>query len=142
MQATHSNHSNHSETAPNSAPGWRMLAVSAAGVGALGALLPLLPTTPFLLIALSAASRSSPELHRRILEHRRFGPLIEAWQAERAVPTRAKLVAGALMAASWITLWLTGAGTGLMAAITLLFVAVAAFLLSRPAPGSNGRRAA
>lgn len=130
-----------SEIAPSGAPGWRVLAVSAAGVGALGALLPLLPTTPFLLIALWAASRSSPELHRRIREHHRFGPLIEAWQAERAVPARAKLLACALMAASWITLWLTGAGTALMTAISVLFVAVAVFLLTRPAPGKRGRPA-
>ncbi len=89
-------------------------------------MLPLVPTTPFLLLALWATSKGSPELHER------FRPTLEAWQRDRAVPLKAKLLGFLLMTSSWLTLWLTGADAGVLLVVGLLLLGVAMFLLSRP----------
>jgi len=63
------------------------------GLAALGAVLPLLPTTPFLLVAAACFAKSSPRLHKMLLENRVFGPLIYHWQESRSIPKRGKVVA-------------------------------------------------
>jgi hypothetical protein len=77
---------------------WLAGGVLSLGCGVAGAALPLLPTTPFLLLAAFCFARSSPRLHDWLLRHRQFGPLIEAWRRERAIPHRAKITAYASMA--------------------------------------------
>ncbi|GHF85754.1 YbaN family protein [Thalassotalea marina] len=73
------------------------------GLAALGAVLPLLPTTPFLLVAAACFAKSSPRLHKMLLENRVFGPLIYHWQESRSIPKRGKVVAliSMVLAASW-----------------------------------------
>ena len=44
------------------------------GLGLAGVVLPGLPTTPFLLVAAFCFARSSPALHKRLLDHLRVGP--------------------------------------------------------------------
>ena len=112
---------------------YRVIAVSAVGAGSLGVLLPLLPTTPFLLVALWAAAKGSPELHQRIRNHPRFGPTLAAWESDRAVPVRAKWLACAAMALSWTVLLLLGTHAGVLAALALLFTGLMIFLVTRPA---------
>ena len=56
------------------------------GLGAVGTLLPLLPTTPFLLLAAACYARSSDRFLRWLLEHRQFGPFIQAWREQRGLP--------------------------------------------------------
>lgn len=119
---------------PTSTLLYRVLAVSALGAGALGLLLPLLPTTPFILVALWASARGAPEWHVRIRSHPRFGPSIRAWQAQRAVSTRAKSLACGSMVATWAVLWLGGANPAILIALAVLFITVSAYLLSRPEP--------
>lgn len=68
--------------------GWVFLAL-----GVLGIFLPVLPTTPFILLAAWGFSRGSERLHRALLEHRRFGPLIRDWEEHRVIRLRAKILA-------------------------------------------------
>ena len=111
---------------------WLCLAYGCVGLGTAGVVVPLLPTTPFLLLALYAAGRSSPRLRWRLLRHPRYGPSLRAWQRHRAIPVRAKLIACALIAASWLTLWVVGSSPTVMLGVSLLFVIVLSFILSRP----------
>lgn len=57
-----------------------------------------IPTTPFLLLTAFAFARSSPRLHRWLLGHRRFGPILRDLQAGRGLTFRFK---AASIAFSW-----------------------------------------
>lgn len=78
----------------------------ALGLAALGFVLPGLPGTPFVLLAAACFARASPRVHRWLLEHRWFGPLVQEWAEHRSIPRRAKYVAIAMMAASvMMSIW-------------------------------------
>jgi len=62
------------------------------GLAVLGAALPLLPTTPFLLVAAACYAKSSPRLHKKLLDNKVFGPLIRHWQESRSIPKKAKFI--------------------------------------------------
>lgn len=113
---------------------WLCLAWTCIGLGAIGAFLPLLPTTPFILVAAWAAPKGSPRLATWLHSHPTFGPLLNAWHHQRAVPLRAKVIAGVMMTASWATLWLTDSAPFVLIATGALFLVVGAFLFSRPTP--------
>lgn len=90
------------ERPPNRAL-WQRAAWAAAGclalaLGVAGIFLPLLPTTPFVLLAAFCFSRGSTRIERWLLAHPRFGPMVQDWRANRAVPRRAKQLASLMMA--------------------------------------------
>lgn len=112
--------------------GWWLLAWASLGVGLAGAVLPVLPTVPFILLAVYAAARGSPRLHRRLLADPRFGPVIREWQAHGAVSRRAKWLASASMAVSALLLvWLAPRASPFGVAFMAL---VALWLWRRPEP--------
>lgn len=80
--------------------GWWLLAYASVAMGFIGIFLPVLPTVPFVLLAAFAAARGSQRLHRWLLGHRRFGPMIHDWQAHGAVSRRAKRLATLMMGLS------------------------------------------
>lgn len=59
-------------------------------LAALGVALPGIPTTPFLLVASYFFVRSSPRMHRKLLESRTFGPILRDWERHRALRPRVK----------------------------------------------------
>jgi uncharacterized membrane protein YbaN (DUF454 family) len=63
------------------------------GLAVAGTFLPLLPTTPFLLLATYFFAKSSPRVHRWLLNSRWFGPLIQDWEERRAISLRTKFKA-------------------------------------------------
>lgn len=76
------------------------LGVAFLALGVAGIFLPLLPTTPFLLLAAASFSRASRRLHRWLLNHAVFGPIVLEWREHRAMPYRAKQTALLLLAVS------------------------------------------
>lgn len=124
---------------------WWLLAYVSLGLGIIGAFLPLMPTTVFILIAAYAAARGSDKLHRRLLEHRLFGPMIRDWQAGGAVSRRAKYLAVGSMAVCAVVLvvvtpwWASAAGTTCMAIVgTWLWLRPEPSADAAPAPTSTG----
>ena len=71
--------------------------MTCVGLGAVGVVVPGLPTTVFLIAASYLFAKSSPEMHRRLLEHKQLGPYLTRFAEERAMPARAKVTALAMM---------------------------------------------
>lgn len=103
------------------------------GLGVIGIVLPLFPTTPFLLVALWAFSRSSPELAERIRTHRLAGRYVRDWEDEGVIPTGAKLIAVVMMT-TMIGYMHFGTDAPAWVQITagLTMAGAAVFVLSRP----------
>ncbi len=108
------------------------------GLGGLGIVMPLFPTTPFLLVAVWAFSRSSPEMAERIRNHRVAGPFIRDWQDEGVIPPAAKALAVGMMAAmmTYLTYGSDMPGWALAAA-GVTFSSVAVYILTRPGKRRN-----
>lgn len=103
------------------------------GLGILGIIMPLLPTTPFLLLAVWAFSKSSPELAERIRQHRIAGPYIRDWQDAGVIPVKAKVLALAMMAALLAYMHLAAeTPLWLELPVAAVLLAVSAYILSRP----------
>lgn len=113
---------------------WRMLAGVSVALAAIGAVLPVVPTTPFLLLAAWAAKRGAPELYERLHQHAIWGPTLCDWRDQRAIGSRAKVLAVVTMSASWCFMWFMKAPSPVLAVTAVIFASVGAFVLSRPAP--------
>lgn len=133
------------DTAPPDLPGsgpprqwlrwaWWLLAYASLGLALVGIVVPGLPTVPFVLLAAFAAARGSQRLHRWLLEHRRFGPMIVDWQLHGAVARRSKLLAIGSMFFCAAILFLTAPLAWMAAAGTAVMVVVAVWLWRRPEP--------
>ena len=99
------------------------LGALSVGLGTLGIFVPGLPTTVFLLLASYFFARGSPRLHRRLLDHPRFGPYLEL-ASRRAMPLRAKVIS---LVAMWAGVTLSCAalaGTGPAAPIVVASLGV------------------
>ena len=102
-------------------------------IGFIGAFLPILPTTPFLLLSAFFYSKSSERIHSWMLNHKVLGPPLRDWQENGVIGTKAKWLAGTMLAfvilyriptlnvALWIKVF----------ANTIL-IAVFIFVMSRP----------
>jgi len=99
------------------------LGALSVGVGMLGIFIPGLPTTVFLLLASYFFARSSPRLHRRLLEHPRLGPYLEM-ASRRVMPLRAKVISLLAMWAGIALSCVALAGTGPAAPIVLVSLGV------------------
>ena len=79
-----------------------VLAWSCLVLGLVGTVLPLMPTTVFLLVAAWAFARSDERRYRWLREHAQFGEMVRAWEQHHAMPRRAKRLALAALAASYL----------------------------------------
>ena len=109
----------------------------AVGLGIAGAFLPILPTTPFMLVAAYCFARSSPRLHRWIVEHPTFGPPVRQWQAHGAIARRAKVLAIVAMGAVLALSLLLGLRWEIIAVQCAALIGTSIFILTRPSPPSD-----
>jgi uncharacterized protein len=108
--------------------GWLSVAL-----GVLGIVIPLFPTTPFLLVAVWAFSKSSPELAEKLRNNRYAGAYIRDWQDNGVIPIQAKVAAISMMAAMVAYLhWGTTTPHGVVAAVAATLLAVATYIVTRP----------
>ncbi|ALN74016.1 hypothetical protein M673_14915 [Aureimonas sp. AU20] len=107
--------------------GFLFLALAIAGV-----VLPGLPATPFVLLAVWAFGRGSPEWAARVERDPRFGPILVNWRERRAVPRRAKALAVLSMSASFALLVYSGAPDLVLLGVGIILLCVATYLLTRP----------
>ncbi len=116
---------------------WITLGWVSVGLGLLGIFVPLLPTTPFALLAAYAFSKGSKQLHRWLLYHSRFGPLIHHWQEHRAITTQTKIVASLSMLALFSLSVLLAAPTWVIVTQAIVLSLVALMLWTRRTPPAH-----
>lgn len=111
---------------------WRLLALVFVLLGMVGVLLPGMPTTVFMLLAVWAASRGWPSLHRWMMEHPQFGPPIQNWQTHGAIPRHAKWLAVISMVFSMGLICLVSTALWIKWALPPFLGGVALWLWTRP----------
>lgn len=81
----------------------KMVGIIFVALAFVGVFLPLLPTTPFLLVSAACFAKSSPRMHKMLLDNNVFGPIIYHWQQSRSITLRGKVIALSSMVAavSW-----------------------------------------
>ena len=116
-----------------SRPFFLTLGYVSLALGVIGIVLPILPTTPFILLAAFAFSRSSEKLHRWILGHKLYGPLISNWQKHGVIRPRAKWTAVTLIILlGGPSIYFLGAPVYLKALLAAICGCVVFFIVTRP----------
>ena len=102
------------------------------GLGFVGIFVPGIPTTIFLIIALWAFTKSSEKLRHWLLNHKRFGPILNNWQEHKVVPRRAKILMVVLMSLAVILFYYSLQSLILTIGLIILLVSVAIYVISLP----------
>ena len=79
---------------------WFIAGTICVVLGAIGIVLPILPTTPFLLAAAACYYKSSPRMHRWLLNNKWFGEYIRNYTEGKGLTKKTKIIA-------LIVLWVT-----------------------------------
>ncbi len=102
------------------------------GLGFVGVFVPGIPTTIFLIIALWAFTKSSEKLRHWLLNHKRFGPILNNWQEHKVVPRRAKILMVVLMSLAVILFYYSSQSLILTIGLIIILVSVAIYVMSLP----------
>ena len=102
------------------------------GLGFVGVFVPGIPTTIFLIIALWAFTKSSEKLRHWLLNHKRFGPILNNWQQHKVVPRRAKILMVLLMSLAVVLFYYSLQNLYLTIGLIIILVSVAIYVISLP----------
>jgi len=102
------------------------------GLGFVGVFVPGIPTTIFLIIALWAFTKSSKKLRHWLLNHKRFGPILNNWQQHKVVPRRAKILMVVLMSLAVVLFYYSLQNLYLTIGLIIILVSVAIYVMSLP----------
>ena len=108
------------------------LGLLCVGLGFVGVFVPGIPTTIFLIIALWAFTKSSEKLRHWLLNHKRFGPILNNWQEHKVVPRRAKILMVVLMSLAVILFYYSLQSLILTIGLIIVLVSVAIYVISLP----------
>ena len=108
------------------------LGLLCVGLGFVGVFIPGIPTTIFLIIALWAFTKSSEKLRHWLLNHKRFGPILNNWQEHKVVPRRAKMLMVILMTLAVILFYYSLQSLILTIGLIIILVSVAIYVISLP----------
>ena len=108
------------------------------GLGTLGMFVPLLPTTIFWILAVYFWSSGSEKLRRKILDHPRYGKVIDDFFQHGLVPRKAKIAASVSMLVSYLIVWFTThPDVRIKIGLAVLLIAIAGWIISRPETASR-----
>ena len=113
---------------------WFTFGIVSLSFGFAGAVLPLLPTTPFVLLSVYAFARSSPRMHRWLITHQIFGPLIHNWNENGAIDRRTKRIAMTIIVLTPLVSWSIGAPNWVLIVQVFVLIIAAVFVITRPQP--------
>ncbi len=80
---------------------WFIAGSICLALGAVGIILPILPTTPFLLASAACYFKSSPKMHKWLLNNKWFGEYIKNYQEGKGIPRKTKFIALTVL---WVTI--------------------------------------
>jgi uncharacterized membrane protein YbaN (DUF454 family) len=80
---------------------WLVTGTVCVALGAIGIVLPILPTTPFLLAAAACYYKSSPRMHRWLLNNKWFGEYIRNYTEGKGLTRKTKVTALTVL---WVTI--------------------------------------
>ena len=103
-----------------------------------GMFLPGLPTVPFLLLTAWFAARGSDRLHGWLYAHPHLGKLLIDWEQQGAVSRTGKVIAVLMLITSWVVMYHRLNNVWGLVGVTVLFFAIATYLVSRPEPNKYG----
>ena len=101
-------------------------------LGFVGIFVPGIPTTIFLIIALWAFTKSSEKLRDWLINHKRFGPILNNWQRHRVVPIRAKILMILFMSFAVFLFHYSLQNLFLTFGLVIILVLVACYVISLP----------
>jgi len=102
------------------------------GLAFIGIFVPGIPTTPFLIVALWAFAQSSKKFHAWLLNHKRFGPILQNWESHRVVPRKAKTLMVILQIFAVIMFHLSIQNIYLTGILAITLIIVARWVLTFP----------
>ena len=105
---------------------------SCVGLAFVGTFVPGIPTTIFLIIALWAFAKSSKKFHSWLLNHKRFGPILQNWESHKVVPRKAKILMVIMQISAVIIFHYSLQNIYLTAILIITLVFVARYVLSLP----------
>ena len=105
---------------------------SCVGLAFIGTFVPGIPTTIFLIVALWAFAKSSKKFHSWLLNHKRFGPILQNWETHKVVPRKAKILMVILQISAIIIFHYSLQNIYLTAILIITLVFVARYVLSLP----------
>ena len=105
---------------------------SCVGLAFVGTFVPGIPTTIFLIVALWAFAKSSKKFHSWLLNHKRFGPILQNWESHKVVPLKAKILMVILQISAVIIFHYSLQNIYLTAILIITLVFVARYVLSLP----------
>ncbi len=102
-------------------------------LGIVGIFVPLLPTTPFVLLTAYCFSKSSPRLHRWLINQPHLGPMIQNWQEYGSISHSAKITSTVLIVGLFsCSLWLLNLAALIKAGVAVIGISVLYFIWTRP----------
>ena len=102
------------------------------GLAFVGTFVPGIPTTIFLIVALWAFAKSSKKFHSWLLNHKRFGPILQNWESHKVVPRKAKILMVILQISAIIIFHYSLQNIYLTVLLIITLVFVARYVLSLP----------
>ena len=102
-----------------------------------GIFLPGIPTVPFLILTAWFAARGSKRLHKWLYTHPHLGKLLIDWEQQGAISRTSKVISVLMLITSWVVLYHLLNNVWGLVGIAVLFVAIAAYLVSRPEPNNE-----
>ena len=105
---------------------------SCVGLAFVGTFVPGIPTTIFLIVALWAFAKSSKKFHSWLLNHKRFGPILQNWESHKVVPRKAKILMVILQISAVIIFHYSLQNIYLTVLLIITLIFVARYVLSLP----------
>ena len=102
------------------------------GMAFIGVFVPGIPTTIFLIVALWAFARSSKKFHSWLMNHKRFGPILQNWESHKVVPRNAKILMVILQISAVIIFHYSLQNIYLTVLLIITLIFVARYVLSLP----------